>query len=336
MRAVFIILGSVMVVWFSLWAAYNWLPLNLIEIRGGTELGAISVTTIQGSDTLKDSRTTINNNFSVLADAFGNFSSTTANVFSALQQFSAGASTTRFSIFNELWIGGSATSTLQGSASGTSTIQGFLNVSGTNSTSTFSGALAATYLNLTGSSATNTAAWGLNITGGCLARNGSCYPPPSLFTDSNTWTGTNTFNTSTTTFGNDVSFSNANRGIQFGDGTRQTTSGTAAIPKGYNKTGSGNTTLYQHQIPIDANDELIVMVTSVATAYGTNDDYALAYKQGTEAASTTVVSLSSVNNPFSYTYMFTATTTTNISFSFTTTDTTGTNELTMTILHLLR
>lgn len=51
------------------------------------------------------------------------------------------ASSTRFSVFDTLYVGGSATSTLQGTTSGTSTIQGFLNVSGTNSTSTFSGNL---------------------------------------------------------------------------------------------------------------------------------------------------------------------------------------------------
>ena len=50
------------------------------------------------------------------------------------------------SSFGLLSIGNTATTTLQGSTTGTSTIQGFINILGTNSTSTFSGALAASGL----------------------------------------------------------------------------------------------------------------------------------------------------------------------------------------------
>ena len=74
------------------------------------------------------------------------------------------ASSSRISVFDTLYVGGSATTTIQGNTQGTSTIQGFLNVLGTNSTSTFSGGLAATYLNLTGTAGTSTVAGGLAVT----------------------------------------------------------------------------------------------------------------------------------------------------------------------------
>jgi hypothetical protein len=99
---------------------------------------------------------------------------TNANSWTALQQFQAQASTTMFSSYGPIYIGSTATSSLQGDTAGTSTLQGFLNVSGTNSTSTFSGGLAATYLNLTGATATSTAAKGFNLAGGCYAIGGSC------------------------------------------------------------------------------------------------------------------------------------------------------------------
>ncbi|MDP2649131.1 MAG: hypothetical protein Q8P19_04535, partial [bacterium] len=95
------------------------------------------------------------------------------NSWTGLQTF-ANASSTLASVFQTLYIGGTATTTIQGNTTGTSTIQGFLNVAGTNSTSTFSGALASTYLNLTGTSATSTAANGFNLTAGCFSVLGTC------------------------------------------------------------------------------------------------------------------------------------------------------------------
>jgi len=97
------------------------------------------------------------------------------------------ASSTRLSIFDTLFIGGTATSTIQGETTGTSTIQGFLNVAGTNSTSTFSGGLAATYLNLTGTAATSTFANGLTIESGSLELKSlpSCSGGSVLETDAN-------------------------------------------------------------------------------------------------------------------------------------------------------
>src|SRR3990167_7084861 len=64
-------------------------------------------------------------------------------VWTGLHSFS-NATSTNHSIYNNVWIGTSATSTLQGSATGTSTLQGFLNVLGTKSTSTFSGNIVVT------------------------------------------------------------------------------------------------------------------------------------------------------------------------------------------------
>src|SRR3989344_2077314 len=106
------------------------------------------------------------------------FDFSTANSWTGLQQFQGGASSTNLSVFGSTWIGSTsgtaATTTLQGNTTGTSTIQGFLNVLGTNSTSTFSGALAASYLNLTGANATSTAASGFDLLSGCFSINGTC------------------------------------------------------------------------------------------------------------------------------------------------------------------
>ncbi|MEK7165173.1 MAG: hypothetical protein AAB779_04465, partial [Patescibacteria group bacterium] len=66
------------------------------------------------------------------------------NTFSGLNIF-GNASTTLLSLFDKLYVGNTsgtaATTTLQGNTTGTSTIQGILNVAGANSTSTFSGGL---------------------------------------------------------------------------------------------------------------------------------------------------------------------------------------------------
>jgi Chaperone of endosialidase/Domain of unknown function (DUF5011) len=101
------------------------------------------------------------------------FSTTSANTWTALQQFAGGASTTNFSVFNTLYIGGSATSTLQSNATGTSTLQGVLNVTGINSTSTFSGNVSLGNFNVTGT-ATSTAANGINLSAGCFSVLGTC------------------------------------------------------------------------------------------------------------------------------------------------------------------
>ena len=96
----------------------------------------------------------------------GGVSLSVANVWSALQQFSAGASTTQLSAYSGLYVGDTATTTILGTA-----------------TSTFGAGISASYLNLTGSSASSTASNGFNLSGGCFAINGVCqermHPSPS-------------------------------------------------------------------------------------------------------------------------------------------------------------
>ena len=85
------------------------------------------------------------------------------------------ASSTALSSLDYLTVGRTASSTIQGGTTGTSTLQGFLSVLGTNSTSTFSHALEATYLNLTGTGATSTFANGISLSAGCITMpNGTC------------------------------------------------------------------------------------------------------------------------------------------------------------------
>ncbi len=109
---------------------------------------------------------------------------------------------------------GTATSTLQSSSIGTSTIQGFLSVLGTNSTSTFAGGLSAQSFAVTGG-ATSTFSNGLNLATGCFSVNGACISVgfstssadfyvsasstiPKTYT-SNTFTATQTFGNASTT-----------------------------------------------------------------------------------------------------------------------------------------
>ncbi len=121
-----------------------------------------------------------------------------------LAALSGQASTTRLSVFDTLYIGANATTTLQGETTGTSTIRGFLTVSGSNSTSTFSGNLVAattslTQLTLTGG-ATSTAGQGWNLTSGCFAINGVCVGGGGggvSLSAANTWTALQTFSAGT-------------------------------------------------------------------------------------------------------------------------------------------
>lgn len=85
------------------------------------------------------------------------------------------ASSTGFSALDYISIGRIATTTIQGSMTGTSTLQGYLNVAGAvTSTSTFTGGVAANRLNVTGTNATSTFAGGINLTDGCFAVDGVC------------------------------------------------------------------------------------------------------------------------------------------------------------------
>jgi uncharacterized protein YjiK len=129
-------------------------------------------------------------------DVVASLNLSNSNVWTGLQRFT-NASSTRLSVFDTLYIGGSATTTIQGSTSGTSTFQGFINVAGTNSTSTFSGGLAAAALNVTGS-ATSTFNRGINLAGGCFSINGTCIGGAS-----SQWT----------TAGSDIHYGTGNVGI---------------------------------------------------------------------------------------------------------------------------
>ncbi|MEK9154190.1 MAG: helix-turn-helix domain-containing protein, partial [Patescibacteria group bacterium] len=152
-----------------------------LTVTGSLTGGSVSfgATTLTGL-TVTNSTTTNSTSTNMYSSSLIAGNATTTNLyisdnanFAGLASF-ARASTTFFSIFDTLYVGGSATTTIQGETTGTSTLRGFLNVAGTNSTSTFSGALATTYLNLTGSNATSTAANGFNIAAGCFAKSGSC------------------------------------------------------------------------------------------------------------------------------------------------------------------
>ncbi len=82
---------------------------------------------------------------------------TEAITFTGLNQWSGGASTTAYSILDTLFVGRTASSSIQGDTTGTSTIQGYLTVSGnTNSSSTIS-----SNLDISGQTITNT----LSVTG---------------------------------------------------------------------------------------------------------------------------------------------------------------------------
>ncbi|MBI4136346.1 MAG: hypothetical protein HY481_02265 [Candidatus Vogelbacteria bacterium] len=109
----------------------------------------------------------INIGSNALTAGAGSFSSLTDSGTLSVTGLSTlgAASTTRLSVLDKLFIGTNSTTTIQGETDGTSTIRGFITVTGTNSTSTFSGGLAATFLNLTGTGASSTIAGGLSIAG---------------------------------------------------------------------------------------------------------------------------------------------------------------------------
>jgi hypothetical protein len=86
------------------------------------------------------------------------FGTTTANNWSALQQFS-NASSTALSALDALQVGRTATTTIRGEA---------------NATSTFAGGVETAALNVTSSTATSTFANGIVLNGGCFSVNGQC------------------------------------------------------------------------------------------------------------------------------------------------------------------
>ncbi len=102
-----------------------------------------------------------------------------ANTWSALQLFSAGASSTQFSVLGPLYVGTTGTTTISGTA-----------------TSTFAAGIQTTYLNITGTAATSTAANGFNLSAGCFAVNGTCITGGgggASLSAQNTWTALQLF-----------------------------------------------------------------------------------------------------------------------------------------------
>lgn len=100
-----------------------------------------------------------------------------SNTWSVLQQFNGQASTTALSVYNSLFVGGIATTTINGGA--TSTFNGAITVSNSQATSTFDKGIQTTAINLTSSSASSTATNGINLSGGCFAENNICLPTTS-------------------------------------------------------------------------------------------------------------------------------------------------------------
>lgn len=163
--------------------AYNYLPLSFIEkLSPKTEqkFGA-TITTIAGTDTIKDSRAVINTNFA-------NLNSEILGVLTParLTATSTSASSTiqwGLEVYNRpVSIGSSATTTLRG-----------------NATSSFASGVSATVFDARSTTATSTFGNGISISGGCLViSSGSCLSALDL-TAQNVWTG------ASTTFVNGVS-----------------------------------------------------------------------------------------------------------------------------------
>ncbi len=99
------------------------------------------------------------------------------------------ASSTAISGLDYITVGRTATTTIQGGTTGTSTLQGFLNVVGTNSTSTFSGGIAANRMQLTGlTNCTKALETDANGTVVCGSDTGVDAVTVEVFTLNDTWT----------------------------------------------------------------------------------------------------------------------------------------------------
>lgn len=174
------ILFSALISVAASWGVYNYAPLSFFEGTPTPKFGS-TITTIQGSDTLSASRTTINNNFSSLnSDKVGisDLAGTTS-----LQQLTtlAGLSTTG-TITSGTWHGNIVFPTWGGTGSSTLSQYQVLLGNGTGAITVPSG-------------------WG--TTGQLLASNGAGAAPswqtPSVNQASDyTWTGLHTFSATTT------------------------------------------------------------------------------------------------------------------------------------------
>lgn len=86
----------------------------------------------------------LTSNGGVLAPSWtsGTIDTSQAFTWTGTNIWTAAASSTRFAALDTIYVGRLSTSTIQGVSNGTSTLQGFLNILGTNSTSTISGGFA--------------------------------------------------------------------------------------------------------------------------------------------------------------------------------------------------
>ena len=168
--------------------AYNYLPLSFIEQFGPRmerKLGA-TITTIAGTDTIKNSRATINTNFA-------NLNSEVLGVLTPARLTATSTSATSTIQFGlEIYQGALAVGT-----TATTTIR-------TAATSSFSGGISTTgTIDSQGSTATSTFANGISLANGCvLLSTGGCLSALDL-TVSNVWTS------ASTTFVNGVSTGNS-------------------------------------------------------------------------------------------------------------------------------
>ncbi|MES2216453.1 MAG: tail fiber domain-containing protein [Patescibacteria group bacterium] len=162
--------------------------------------------------------------------AFG-FDFTTANIWTGLQQFSR-ASSTMESVYNALYVGTTATTTILGTA-----------------TSTFGAGIQTTFLNVTGTTATSTFARGIDLAGGCFSITGICIGGGGSGTISGTginntfayWTGTGSLGVTTTpTVAAIIATSTTASRFLYASTTALTVSGSAYFPGSgiWNSSGS--------------------------------------------------------------------------------------------------
>ncbi len=136
--------------------AMNWLGMLGVS-RGGTGWGNIqSGTLLTGNGTGALATTTVGSSLQLASATLG-LNLANANIWSGLQRFGGGASTTALSANDFVAVGRTATTTIRGE---------------TNATSTFAGGIEGRALNIT--TGTSTFANGINITGGCFSVNGAC------------------------------------------------------------------------------------------------------------------------------------------------------------------
>jgi hypothetical protein len=125
----------------------GWANIQANTLLTGNGSGAVATTTIGNGLSLAGG---------ILTTTFG---TTTANTFTALQQFAAGASSSAQSTLDYVAVGRNATTTIRGE---------------TNATSTFAGGVEARALNITSTTATSTFANGIDLANGCISVNGTC------------------------------------------------------------------------------------------------------------------------------------------------------------------